>query len=126
MKSDELMLGDWVYVKDYPMRPTPTKIKPEHFIRSLVVFEPIPLTPEILEKNGFKKQDGNVWLLYKYKDDEPTKGSLYYILWDMDENYLEINSFTSLTGDFNRIGIRYIHELQHALKLCGIEKTIEL
>ena len=54
MKANELMIGDWVYIKDYPMTAQPMQVKKEHFVRSLVEFEPIPLTKELLEKNGFE------------------------------------------------------------------------
>ena len=84
---------------------------------------PIPLTPEILEKNGFKKCDGNEWSFYKKGEGER---GLYNILWSADELYLEIASYTPLIGEFNRMGVKYIHELQHALRLCGIEKEIDL
>lgn len=86
--------------------------------------EPIELTEEILVKNGFKKQeDVNEWSYYKSKDG---KGQ-YMILWSMDYNYLEIGSYTEEFGEFNRMGMmRYVHQLQHALRLCGIEKEIEL
>jgi hypothetical protein len=52
MKANELMIGDWVCIKDNPMTAQPMQVKEEHFVRSLVEFEPIPLTPEILEKNA--------------------------------------------------------------------------
>ena len=88
---------------------------------------PIPLTAEILEKNGFEKcnvdDDGAVQ--YEFGDD-----NLGIDLWvsmpcllgawrkwkGMEKSYNMINEFP----------IRYVHELQHALRLCGIEKEIEL
>lgn len=62
--------------------------------------EPIPLTPEILEKNGFKAELG--------------PGGRFV---------LEINGLC-VTVQFSAID--YVHELQNALLLCGIEKEIEL
>lgn len=88
--------------------------------------EPIPLTAEILEKNGFKKCDGNEWSVFKYEDDDYTKKALYQVLWSADELYLEIDSYTSRTGEFNRMGVEFVHELQHALRLCGITCEIIL
>lgn len=84
--------------------------------------EPIPLTAEILEKNGFQRCE-NEWYYFKYGKNG--KVPLYQVLWNADELYLEIASYTSLTGEFNRMGVRFVHELMHALKLCGIDKTIE-
>ena len=54
MELTDLMVGDWVFIKDYPIKVSPQKVRPQHFVRSLVEFEPIPLTTEILEKNGFE------------------------------------------------------------------------
>ena len=51
MKVEDLMVGDWVYITEHPMKKEAKQVKPEHFLRSLVTFEPIPLTLEILEKN---------------------------------------------------------------------------
>ena len=54
MKATELMVGNWVYLpdmatgKEYPAR------LDENFFYDAKYAEPIPLTPEILEKNGFK------------------------------------------------------------------------
>lgn len=74
---------------------------------------PIPLTAEILKKYGFHESilQNDRWI---YQDIALTKVGDSYIL-------------SSLYDDFN-IGIRpricAVHELQHALRLCGIEKEI--
>ena len=77
--------------------------------------EPIPLTPEILEKNGFQA-DGYEILVFETDEYHFTlqKGvdGINNWWWDM---------FCSPV-----IPINYVHELQHALKLCKIEKEIEL
>ncbi len=36
MKIKDLMMGDWVFIKDYPIKALPQKVKLEHFVRSLV------------------------------------------------------------------------------------------
>lgn len=130
MKAEELMQFDWVRLADDN---TPKQVD---WIRSGEVglfwnrtvtppyLEPIPLTAEILEKNGFKKCEDGAWSLFQYK--ENGENALYQIYWSEDPLYLEISSYTSQTGEFNRMGIRFVHELQHALKLCGIDKTIKL
>lgn len=66
----------------------------------------IPLTAEILEKNGFIR-DGESWW---YKD--------FRVV-------LFISNGVSLVCG-RQMRFRYVHELQHALKLCGIEKEIQL
>ena len=74
-----------------------------HDIKSI---SPIPLTEEILEKNFPDPTDGLTWF--------PEEGGFNC------HTYVpkcEINAF----GLF-----KYVHQLQNALRLCGIEKEIEL
>lgn len=121
LTSKDLMIGDWVNLSkgNWSEKRQVELIDIEMIAESVYLAEPIPLTPEILEKNGFKKCDGcNQWTLYK--------PHFYCILCDIDKPYLEIASYNGDIGEFNRSGIRFIHELQHALRLCGIEKEIEL
>lgn len=80
--------------------------------------EPIPLTVEILEKNGFKKDE---------KDEKMYEwnwGVIYdCISYDKETGIVRIFYVSGLA--FKKI-LRYVHELQHALKLCEIEKEIVL
>ena len=87
--------------------------------------EPIPITPEILEKNGFTQCEPQGYGLYvKGKKGE----GLYNILWQGESYnyYLEIAAYTYPFGEFNKTNIKYVHQLQHALLLCGIEKEMIL
>ena len=97
--------------------------------------EPIPLTPEILEKNGFENipyagiDCDKIWLLHEisyygksfplYTDDIMLKYSTSEQCWCV---------FFNIGGahpDFRTVStISYVHELQHVLKLYGIEKEI--
>lgn len=72
--------------------------------------EPIPLTPEILEKNGFKEYNG-----YGYASNKGYCFEGFYINYDFTTRIANIDC------KFN-----YVHKLQNALKLCGIEKQIKL
>lgn len=78
--------------------------------------EPIPLTQEILEKNGFESTSAPSERVWKRNGQEvwlDNEGKKY---WANIKN-----------GEFYFEGyIEHAHELQHALRLCGIEKTIEL
>jgi hypothetical protein len=78
-------------------------------------FTPIPLTAEILVKNGFIKE------------------SYIEVVGGLDTYYLgeEIGSFRihRLQKGYYQFGlakINFVHQLQHALRLCGIEKEIIL
>ena len=86
--------------------------------------EPIPLTPEILEKNGFE--------MVSDKNGVP----IYRIKWPINRDYY-FSVWTGLDGYWNPVGfgvtiggvqgdVDYVHQLQHALKLCGINKEIVL
>ena len=72
--------------------------------------KPIPITPEILEKNGFGEYEYNE----VYGDEIEVEVSLYE--WPIDEG--------SCPGFSTHL--HYVHELQHALRLCGIEKEVVL
>ena len=80
---------------------------------------PIPLTPEILEKNGFVNVENTQTstIIYSFRD------SLFRIE-VYDFNHITIKSY--YTDSFCDTFISSIHELQHALRLCGIEKEIIL
>ena len=87
--------------------------------------DPIPLTQEILEKNGF---------LYKklkcIGDNE---------IWRIEDDYYDIDIYdwsdsiwvfrydcTEMSLPHTQVVMSYVHELQHALRLCGIEKEITI
>lgn len=154
-KATELMVGDWVYglvvdegndldkiINRVPCKVTminefgdiytqgPFPIDDEEYDGEWEWYdiEPIPLTPEILEKNT----DGGFCdfrdPIIGYKG----KRSLYwigkvgiYVEWErmIGVPYVE---FQGLGDTFFKGYIKSLHELQHALRLCGIEKEIIL
>ncbi len=81
--------------------------------------EPIPLTAEILEKNGFSKTGA-----YIFEDDYEHQILIYL----KDENYTG-GAYTYIDAhcgclDISEMPVDHVHELYHALKLCSIEKEI--
>ena len=110
MKANELMIGDWVNFGSFVRQ----VIQSDYYqdVNGDCVLDgvkPVPLTAELLKKNGFVVEP-------EYCFGEPLQyceivdGSWIYI---SGENYVEGK-------------LEYVHELQHALKLCGIEKEIVL
>ena len=117
MSIKDLMFGDWVDAEGYG------RVKgiiideedycPQVLIRDdvwypLNLIEPIPLTPEILEKNGLL---------------DPAH-SEYYVRYDRHDEewyFIYYGSFAEV-----KVSITAVHELQHCLKLVGISKEIEL
>ena len=131
MKANELMIGDWVW----DITPVVIDAIGNEYICiyraeygyitvNLTNLKPIPLTDEILEKNGFPL------------DVEETNHPLYkgteikeYIISMPPNEYKEHliwNGEYYIMFDSPKIRIDYVHQLQHALRLCGIDKEIVL
>lgn len=118
MKANELMIGDWVICHGEPMQIMEIfsdLVNAECWPYEYDDLQPIPLTPEILERNGFVPATNGVsWYL---RDD------------DTDECLLMLNkihnAFVMSTAGMT-IGFQYVHQLQHLLRLCGIKKEIIL
>lgn len=127
MKPEDLMIGDWVNVFDSPKQIEGIRKFRNgdeivyydgdngNFIKSVT---PIPLTPEILDKNGFNKLTEPPYITYyELGLNEYMNKVLWYkgsiaIGYEGDNVYL--------------CDCEYVHELQHALKDNGIEKEIVL
>lgn len=80
----------------------------------------IPITAEILERNGFESTTKpNVFTL--------THGKLQlYVSEESDGWYISFVNFMERLCILQVIRQSYIHELQHALRLAGVEKEINL
>lgn len=132
MKANELMIGDWLkHYNGTPMQVT--KITTEHFACAENggmncweynnKYEPIPLTPEILGKNGFKLEYFTLeWARYIGINDRVVLSNDKEYMNSRNEWYVHIDS-----EDYSSIAsceLTYVHELQHLLKLCGIDKEI--
>lgn len=74
---------------------------------------PIPLTPEILEKNGWKSINGK----YALK----IKNANYVVL-----EFTEDGIYTYINEKNMLFTIKYIHELQHLLFGLGIKHEMEV
>jgi len=84
--------------------------------------EPIPLTPEILEKNDILYEKQSYY--YVIEDDKDLECT-YYIQQVLQGDWVlgvDIGAYDCSV--FARV--KYVHQLQHALRLCGINKEIEL
>ena len=144
MKANELsykdlIVGDWVVINNIPRQITfiddciNYKIiaKGKHPDDSRVSYvgklseevKPIPLTPEILEKNGFIR---NIFNIYELSVDTDTFNNL--ISYQPNYGGIYICKETS-EGDFLseiQLKLQYVHELQNAMHLFKIEKEIVL
>lgn len=142
MKAEELMIGDWVMMKPFPdSEPIPNQIVGIEYNSwegadycdfvnckdwdelSLNEIEPIPLTPQLLRRLGFEKRH-NYWQL----DEGWTITVLELNCVKPQVNVLITNYNTIDKTDYDSgwQDIIYLHELQHAMKLCRIDKKFEL
>lgn len=82
--------------------------------------EGVPITPEILEKNSIKKRRDE----YAVFGWEGMK-QWYVTLEDFKPQY-DFWFITSSDRDLNISGqIRYVHQLQHALRICGLDELAD-
>ena len=96
---------------------------------SAPLYRPIPITDEILEASGFDKKwhDRSRCVIFDPKNDHVT--SIVYnhhnatISID-DLPFNKVDKENQRNQKIEALGCRYVHELQHALRLCGIEKEI--
>ena len=130
MKPTDLMIGDWVYCYG---KPTKIAILTNGKVIGTEigdgVITPIPLTPEILEKNGWNLDtvlqcytstplwlygEGIINLLLQF----PAKQSAgSFEIFD--------NQKIRSLFDFTWKDRLCIHDLQHALRLCGFNKLAD-
>ena len=113
MDCKDLMIWDWVMCNHYQDMPFTKQFGVADFAKGDYEFcDPIPLTEEILVKNGFKKESQTI-------DGDYCK----YTLPGFALNWCDTDGFWYQNGD---ITPNHVHTLQHLLRLCGIEKEIEL
>lgn len=122
MKAEDLMIGDWVLFAG-----SKYQIHKEDYSANYV-FEPIQLTSEILEKNGFKRLQDT----YLFNIATNQFGVNLWLEIGPD-SWIENNKICvdSLKGDFNYpiltiMSCKYVHKFQHLLKLFGIKKDIKI
>ena len=139
MKATDIQIGDWLRSRYQDIKGDEVVI---HFrvsqIRKLEVtgsvyvwsdengnmgdtdnnVEPIPITPEILEQSGFRHDS----IRYGYHGPcdcfrIPLKSGFF--IEGYKDGYYQIT-------DHCLMRFQYVHELQNALRLCGIEKEITI
>ena len=135
MRIEELSIGDWVCaeqlcgVHNEPRLTPPMKVVGlgESWVNLEIdseqgdpfEFEPceirgVTITPEILEMFGFETYS-QMW----YHPDS-------YIEFFRNNRNKDVWDRTINCGEYTLYSIKYVHELQHVLRLAGVEKEIEL
>lgn len=129
MKAGDLMIGDWYAFRGHPYKCTASDIASiaecEEKGAPTDISE-IPITPEILEKNGWDDwcEHSKIARSISVLIEENTNLCIQEVK-GQDAMFVQIHHSGAGTFEFRK-HIKYVHELQHALRLCGIDKTIEL
>ena len=127
MKAEDLMVGDWVFLFDDKIAKVDCIGNTEVFLSDetgldwQVTYEhirPIFLTPEILELNGFVLQEKEVGLFGVTIAPHYTRDDLPF------EVFCDGDPFAIWFRD--PIDIAYVHQLQHVIRLCGVNQEIVL
>lgn len=139
MKTTELMIGDKVMVKVLSQIPNTYVLHTwtaNDYSRDIQV-KPIPLTPEILEKNGWHFD-----LTPYEKDLNECCGMSIDKHWCYADTNIGISLFFPITGvEMGRLDVNnhhlkrylefvlrdtlYVHEMQNALRLCGLNELAD-
>ena len=154
LKISDLSIGDWVMVEGSPRWITylnRMSIDEDNDYISVCgiprlfrvsEIEPIPITAEILEKSGFKRSDdytGTERTPYLFRKGEkkspydkvtvnihhPTKKTPKRMFKNGIYHELVYES-PAIANTWTFVFVRYVHELQHALRLAEIDKEILL
>lgn len=88
---------------------------------------PIPLTPEILEKNGWKQNGGQYSFTYKpYAGDKVELIGFFIEMFKDVHDMLKHRYFQITHEDKVICGCFYVHQLQHLLFGLGINHKMEV
>lgn len=133
MRAKDLMIGDWVLMNSGPAKVSKT-------YEDSIIFEDkfgagisqdsfgVPLSEELLEKN-FPKRDSEA----DYVKERMESG--FSVNWfpisDLDGVFFLILDMpykldSARIEHIHKGTFKYVHEVQHLLRLCGIDKEISL
>lgn len=116
------MLDDWV-LDTYTGKPMRVQVVSIKVGKGL---EPIPLTPKILEKNGFTNY-GESWYIPNTEDCVMVGFHMYETTINISKDRVSFHKSVpcEYRSCYNNRKV-FVHELQHALRLCRIDKEIVL
>ena len=118
MKANELMIGDWFQFKisKYPYKKGELiNIKTHYEIALFDRLCGIPITSGILEKNGFERRDDFYEFRTKIEENES-----FFGIAEFEKSGKWFFGFSSFPNLIEKMKIDSVHELQHALRLCGL------
>ena len=146
MKVSDLMIGDWLfpYNETEPRRVEHLKYQYEMSGKyDVVAFDknpytfnytgfckPVPITREILEKNGFVyRKDSGAFIVYA--EESYSNQTVEVTLFNVESEFRNIQLHICESNSpqetmLHLMECNYVHQLQHALRLAGIDMEITL
>lgn len=139
MNINELQLGNLVYmdkITKFPMKVVGLfedmvyldfeGNEGDRFEVKAELVEPIPITAEILEKNGFEKLRGDIRRDYEvestWENFDCGQQGIAVEKYPNDDNM----AFGYGSCLWNGANIQYLHQLQNAMRMVGIEWKVKL
>lgn len=119
MKFTDLMIGDWVLANGSPYKIESINNMNEYcargkynvlYVGHAKYIKGVPLTPEILEKNGWEYKSE----LFMEKVNE-----------NIHLNWTGRYGAALYKNNYHMCDCNYVHTLQHALRLCGLDELAD-
>lgn len=128
IRQRDLSIGDWVYAGGEPAKIIQLGIVGRNKAKGLSgqmycfltssEIEPIPITSEILKSNGWDEDD------YDTCTDYITDDTI--IMYNKERKDWKVCIMNGSPVVRVKVFFTYVHELQHALRLAGLDKDIKL
>lgn len=119
LKVEEISKKGWIHLEDIDTA-TRVEMNSDYIIK---ILDSILITPEIFEKNGIKR------VHYNYFGD--------HMLFESEDKRVQINDLTNSgegfwnvhvdNKDYQSVGscdVKYVHQFQQLLRLCGYEMDV--
>lgn len=124
MKTSQLMLGDLVMVNGETRKIDSISMEVAHLYGDCDLvwimedaIEPIPLTAEMLEKIGFENRLKSGFMQKIHEGELRIRANPFFI------------NIYSASARESKVNLKphqvYVHELQHALRLCGLNEIAD-
>lgn len=140
MKTEEIMIGDWITGPDLEPRRVVAILNfdeiqvekepdSDNWITyNIIEAEPIPLLPWMLEKAGFKPFSKEAHQLFEHEFwVHENEGRGKFKVWHSSGRwFVQHYSRDGLTNVSMPLPTGSVHELQHLLRICGIELDMNI
>lgn len=140
LNSKSLMIGDWVLYDGEPNIITEVSeiihgeatvcFVGNNYMANIDEIKPIPITSEILKRNGFGSLTDEMFSACETETYSNQELKIYLSHIGCEYNPVQLVVYMGYEPQ-ERVVLRmmpcqYVHELQHALRLCKIDKDIKL